>query len=110
MLRIDFSPLLCYNTQKGGDNLQPGKPKFWILLSAIYLAFLCVFILIYNPTFTNIKNCFLLIPLYIPLFISSYIKHKYDECANDGIWQTKYSLIASTLIVVAFKFVAEYFR
>lgn len=79
------------------------KPKFWIYLSGFYLVFLCAFILIYNPSFDDIKNCILLIPLYIPLFISSYIKYKDDECANDGIWETRYYIIASMVIVVAFK-------
>ncbi len=95
---------------QGGDEVKPNKPKFWLLLSGIYLVFLCVFICVFNPDFTDIKNCFLLAPLYIPLFISSYLKHKNDEYARDGIWETKYSFIFSTALIGVIKITVDYFR
>ena len=90
--------------------MKPNNPKFWMLLSGAYLVFLFVYILICNPSFNDIKNYFSLIPLYLPILISTYLKHKNDEYASGEIWDTKYFLIFSTVLVVVFKIIAECLR
>ena len=78
------------------------KSNIWTTISYIYLVFLLIIILIYNPDFSEIKNCLLFIPLYVPIFISSHIKHRNDEYAEGFIWGTKWSLIVVTAIVAVF--------
>ena len=91
----------------GGDILKFNKPNIWIMISYIYLIFLLIIMLIYNPDFSEIKNCLLFIPLYIPIFISSYIKHKNDEYAESFIWGTKWSLIVVTAVVAVFRIIVN---
>ena len=86
------------------------KPQFLMLISAIYLFFLLFIIWIYNPDFKDMSNFFLLIPLYIPLFISSHLSHKNDKYASGTIWATRFSLVGTSLIVVLLKLIVNYFR
>ena len=37
MLRIDFLPLLCYNTQRGGDEMKTIRIILWIIICIIFL-------------------------------------------------------------------------
>ncbi len=90
--------------------MKPNKQIFWMIISIIYLVFLLIFICIHNPDFLKIENCLLLVPVYIPIFISLYVKHKNDECASSHIWGTKWSLIIITAIVVVFKIIVNYFK
>ncbi len=108
--RITITIELPCNIVKGGDILKRDKPNFWIALSAIYLIFLLGFIWINNPDFLDVKNCLLLIPLYVPLFISLYLTHKNDEYADDSIWATKYSVIIVTAGIVLFKIIVNYLK
>jgi len=90
--------------------LKFNKSNICTTISYIYLVFLLIIILIYNPDFSEIKNCLLFIPLYAPIFISSYIKHRNDEYAEGFIWGTKWSLIVVTTIVAAFKIIVNCFK
>ena len=86
------------------------KPNFLIFLSHVYLVFLLVYIWIYDPELLDIKNCLLFIPLYVPILISTHIRHKGDKYANDEIWDTRNSLLFATALVVIFKIAANHFR
>ena len=51
MLRIDLSPLLCYNTLKGGDIMK----KRFLMIGSILVAIVCVLLILWKVF------CFLLI-------------------------------------------------
>ena len=86
------------------------EPKFWMSFAYIYLFFLLVFIWFFNPDFLNIRNDLLFVPLYVPILISVHLKHKNDEYASDCIWESRYSLITVTIIVVLFALIVNYFK
>ena len=90
--------------------MKPNNPKFWKVLSAVYLVFLLIIILIYNPDFSDVKNWALFIPLYAPLVFSVYLKYKNDENASDTTWETRWILLIFTGIVAVFKLIANYFE
>lgn len=60
-------------------------PKVWWVLSFLYLIFLFYVIIAYDPDLLNIKNCLLLIPLYIAQVIAINLQglDEYEDRSNE---------------------------
>ena len=93
-----------------GEFVNFNKSNIWTTISYFYLVFLLVVIIINNPDFLKIENCLLFVPLYVPIIIASHIKHKKDEFAEGFIWETRWSLIIVTAIVVIVKIIVSCFK
>lgn len=97
---------MLHYTQEG-DYMKPNTSKFWMVVSIVYLPVLFAIIWIFNPDFGEYKTWLLLVPMYVPLLVSTCLRHKNDNNARYIKWDAKILFLVFTAIFALFKLLVD---